>query len=203
MSRSVDIPVNSTTQTRTEVKKFHRVFEGTSASDVRRQMDEFAKEFPDCMRYLDGMFPESSLLPSSAYNGAPRPERQESVVKEVKVLPSTDKDKISVEIDVEGFKADDVTLKAVGRQLNVRAFCEHAEGDTKIRRELRRNVVLPEGVDVEKIACRLTAENKLVIEIPLPVEKSKGVEYVIPVRCEIARSVSKEGEATTTKTVER
>ncbi|KAG0425795.1 hypothetical protein HPB47_027055, partial [Ixodes persulcatus] len=163
MSRSVDIPVNSTTQTRRRVL-------APAVVGVQR-----------C---------------SQAREAGERREGGQGAAQ-------TDKDKISVEIDVEGFKADDVTLKAVGRQLNVRAFCEHTEGDTKIRRELRRNVVLPEGVDVEKIACRLTAENKLVIEIPLPVEKSKGVEYVIPVRCEIARSVSKEGEATTTKTVER
>lgn len=183
------------------MKKFHRVFEGPTATDVRRQMDEFAKEFPDCMRYLDDMFPESKLQ-SSTGTEAPRIDRQESCVKEVKVLPSTDKDKISVEIDVEGFKADDISLKAVGRNMNVRAFTEHTEGDTTVRRELRRNVVLPEGVDVEKIACKLTADNKLVIQIPLPVEKNKGVEYLIPVRCEVARSVSKDGE-TTTKTVER
>ncbi|XP_064457525.1 heat shock protein hsp-16.2-like [Ornithodoros turicata] len=174
----------SATQTRTtEVKKFHRVFEGSSHDDIKRQMDEFAKEFPDCRRYLDDMFQEPDA-----------PKQQQNVMKEIKVVPSTDKDKISVEIDAAGFKLEDLSLKAVGRNMTISACNESTEGDTTIRRELKRNVVLPEGVDVEKIKCRLTAEKKLVVEIPLPVEKCKGVEYIIPVRCEIARSISKDGE---------
>lgn len=190
---------SATTQTRTEVKKFHRVFEGHNAADVRRQMDEFAKEFPDCMRYLDDMFPEGKL----SSGGPPRTERQESIVKEVKVLASDDKDKISVELDVEGFKADDISLKAVGRNMTIRAFNEKSEGDTTVRRELKRNVVLPEGVDVEKIACKLTPENKLIVQIPLPVEKNQGVEYLIPVRCEIERSVSRDNFGAGAKPVDR
>ncbi|XP_022668304.1 uncharacterized protein LOC111262827 [Varroa jacobsoni] len=93
-------------------------------------------------------------------------------------------DKIVVEIDASGFTAEDISMKVSGRNLVIQGKKEGPDPRdpaTTLRKELKRDIVMPPGVDAAHVTCSLCANSgKLTVIIPFP--QPVGGEYTIPIK---------------------
>lgn len=93
-------------------------------------------------------------------------------------------DKIVVEIDAAGFLADDISMKVAGRNLIIQGRKEGPDPRdpaTTLRKELKRDIVMPPGVDAAHITCALNSvTGRLTVTIPFP--QPTGGEYTIPIK---------------------
>ncbi|OQR71274.1 hypothetical protein BIW11_01528 [Tropilaelaps mercedesae] len=93
-------------------------------------------------------------------------------------------DKIVVEIDATGFTAEDILMKVSGRNLVIQGRKEGPDPRdpaTTLRKELKRDIVMPPGVDAAHITCSLCAiTGRLTVTIPFP--QPVGGEYTIPIK---------------------
>ncbi|XP_020669937.3 heat shock protein 30C [Pogona vitticeps] len=74
-------------------------------------------------------------------------------------------------MDVAGFAPEEMTVKLDGRKVTVVAQCHresHGEenGSWEERQELRREILLPDNVDLEAISCSLASDGQLCIVAP-------------------------------------
>ena len=92
-------------------------------------------------------------------------------------------DKIVVEIDAAGFLAEDISMKVSGRNLIIQGRKEGPDPRdpaTTLRKELKRDIVMPPGVDAAHITCILNSQTgRLTVTIPVP--EPTGGEYTIPI----------------------
>uniref|UniRef100_A0A8C8RI44 SHSP domain-containing protein n=1 Tax=Pelusios castaneus TaxID=367368 RepID=A0A8C8RI44_9SAUR len=81
------------------------------------------------------------------------------------------KDKYRLSMDVSGFSPDELTVRMAGRKVTVTGKHEKkTESDdgfcSQEYREIRRETLLPDHVDVQAVLCSLSRDGQLCIEAP-------------------------------------
>ena len=72
-----------------------------------------------------------------------------------------------LELDVDGFDAEDIDITVEGSKLKVTGEREIQRGGSSSKRQFSQSFDLPSGIDVEGITTQLSAETgKLVISAP-------------------------------------
>lgn len=168
MARSeIVIPINSLRSApqesyRTEVKRHvQQVLERSSRPeyDLRRELSAMFNRFPMRSRLMDDDFDDffRDIVPAPSFPSF------EKAFREVKTVVD-ENNKLLMEVDVHEYEPEEITVKAIEGKLMV--HCKRQRpGSSK---EARREISLPEGVDVESITSNLTADGKLKIVALLP-----------------------------------
>ncbi|KAI4463037.1 heat shock protein hsp-12.2-related [Holotrichia oblita] len=97
-----------------------------------------------------------------------RPWRSPSAEKDAGSTVSVDKDKFQVNLDVQHFSPNEITVKISGKN----TICVEGKHEEKlddhgyISRHFVRKYVLPEGVNVDKIISNLSSDGVLTITAP-------------------------------------
>jgi len=96
---------------------------------------------------------------------------------------STTDNKFEVKLDVTNFSPEEINVKVVENSIVVEA--KHEEKEDKfgfISRQFVRRFILPEGVIVEKMTCKMATDSAvLVISAPRLVKKPETNERSIPI----------------------
>ncbi|CAN7937098.1 unnamed protein product [Ixodes hexagonus] len=177
MARSeIVIPIHSLRSVpqesyRTEVKRHvQEVLERASRPnyDLRRELSAMFNQFP--MR--------SSLLEDDDFDDFFRdivPARSfpsfEKAFKEVKTVVD-ENNKLLMEVDVHEYEPEEITVKAIEGKLMVHCK-KQRPGSCK---ETRREISLPDGIDVETITSSLTADGNLKITAMLPMPEQDRLQ---------------------------
>ncbi|KAG8176952.1 hypothetical protein JTE90_015418 [Oedothorax gibbosus] len=180
----------------------------TRTSLVRRGgdwFDDFA--FPSRIRDQHFGLGLSELdlddAPPSYYRGYfLRPQRQLSTggTSEIKA----EQDKFQVRLDVGHFAPEDITVKTVDNQVVVTAKHEEkVDEHGYVSREFTRRYVLPDDIELDRVASTLGADGVLIVEAPrkraallAPNEKS------VPIKVQASPVASKHGYVSRKKAVE-
>ncbi|XP_050033914.1 uncharacterized protein [Dermacentor andersoni] len=111
-------------------------------------------------------------LRGAAHSGSPR-KRPRSLGEEGTCSP--DDSKFIVNLDVRGYKREEISIKAVGDRVEVSAKHEEGseDGSNYVKHEFTRRFTLPEGVKAETVTCALSSSGVLAIEAPKPKPPSK------------------------------
>lgn len=123
--------------------------------DLRRQLsgvfNRYSRTFQDDM--FDDIFKELTF-PTDSF---------QKVVNEVKAEVDCN-NKLLVELDMREYEPEEITVKAVESQLIV-----HAKKQTATScKEFRREIQLPEGIDLDTVTSNLSPEGKLSIHAQMP-----------------------------------
>lgn len=111
--------------------------------------------------------PYRSMVRSPVF-GYYRPWRSPSAEKDAGSIVSVDKDKFQVNLDVQHFSPNEITVKITGKNI----ICVEGKHEEKqdhhgyISRHFVRKYVLPEGVNVDKIISNLSSDGVLTITAP-------------------------------------
>ncbi|XP_066282980.1 uncharacterized protein [Branchiostoma lanceolatum] len=112
----------------------------------------------------------------------------------------TTPEKYLVSVDVTGFSPDEISVKTVGNKVRVQGKHEarHADqtGHSFRYQELRREFVLPEGVDPETVTSVLSKDGVLSIQAPRMAIEAPPAEKVVPVQSAEVPAVEKGTEDT-------
>ncbi|XP_066282337.1 heat shock protein 30C-like [Branchiostoma lanceolatum] len=112
----------------------------------------------------------------------------------------TTPEKYLVSVDVTGFSPDEISVKTVGNKVRVQGKhkARHADqtGHSFRYQELRREFVLPEGVDPETVTSVLSKDGVLSIQAPRMAIEAAPAEKVVPVQSAEAPAVEKGTEDT-------
>jgi HSP20 family molecular chaperone IbpA len=97
---------------------------------------------------------------------------------------STTDDKFEVKVDITNFTPEEINVSVKDNSIIIEA--KHEEKEDKfgfISRQFTRRFVLPEGVVLDQMNCKVVADNVIVISAPRIVEKEKPVsnEKFIPI----------------------
>lgn len=132
---------------------------------VERMFNEFDRVFASPFFYRPAIQSRSTTLPIESYD--------------------SEKGLLKIEVDLAGFKPEDIQVTIKDGQLEISAKSE-SNGDIKERRELHYSYSLSKNADIEKVRSLLKGDGRLVIEAPLPPEETKKlnepVETEIPVK---------------------
>lgn len=132
---------------------------------VERMFSEFDRMFTSPFFYRPAIFSRSTSLPIESYD--------------------SEKGLLKIELDLSGFKPEDIQVTIKDGQLEISAKSE-STGDIKERRELHYSYALSKNADIEKVKSLLKSDGRLVIEAPLPPEDAKKpaqrVDTEIPVK---------------------
>lgn len=139
--------------------------------DIDRQMEHFDRDVQSFIRNapaITSLLPRALSLPVEAVETAGNTYR--------------------VNIDVSGFKPEDIKLALKDRLLTVEAKMEQKseDGGTRFYQEMSRAYTIPENVDITNLKSLLTSDGVLAIEGPLSEEASKPHEIPIAHTEEIA-----------------
>lgn len=96
----------------------------------------------------------------------------------------TEDGNLQLAIDVSQYKPEEVNVKLCDDNLVVEARTESSENDSYHKAEFKRWVKLPQDVKREAIKSTLTADKKLLIEVPCskPIENSRSRSIPIEVQ---------------------
>lgn len=89
---------------------------------------------------------------------------------------TVDKDKFQVELDVQQFKPDEVTVKTVDGCVVIEG--EHEERKDEhgyVRRAFKRRYVLPEGFKEDSVEARLSSDGVLNVEARRPMQRERTI----------------------------
>lgn len=132
---------------------------------VERMFNEFDRAFASPFFYRPAIQSRSTTLPIESYD--------------------SEKGLLKIEVDLSGFKPEDIQVNIKDGQLEISAKSE-SNGDIKERRELHYSYALSKNADIEKVRSLLKGDGRLVIEAPLPPEEvkklSEPMETEIPVK---------------------
>ncbi|KAI8486653.1 hypothetical protein Bbelb_356280 [Branchiostoma belcheri] len=102
-------------------------------------------------------------------------------------------EKYQVSLDVTGFSPDEISVKTVGNKVHVHGKHEARHSDQNGHsfryQELRREFVLPEGVDPETVTSVLSKDGVLSIQAPRMAIEAPPAEKVVPVQSAEAPTV--------------
>jgi crystallin, alpha B len=146
--------------------------------DFMRPRSIFDQNFGMGLLDEDMVFPFSAMMPTRS--GYCRPwrllSRQQSGVSNI----VNDKDKFQVNLDVQQFKPEEITVKAVDNTIVVEGKHEEKQDEHGfVSRQFSRRYVLPEGADKDKIECKLSSDGVLCVSCP------KLVSYINVVNLQI------------------
>jgi len=199
------IPVNQSQQinssTTTSTSTSHH---GVQTEDPRKHHQEethtFSKDMldqlpNDCKKYVDDFMKNKGMNQKNIEHVTIHTTRENMSSSSSNTMPNDiphlqvknclqSDDKILVEIDASGFRAEDLTLKTNGRNLTLLGRSEGPDPldpYTTLKRELKRDIIMPPGVDALHISCTLQrSTGRFTITIPFP--QPTGVEMNIPIR---------------------
>ncbi|XP_078674679.1 uncharacterized protein LOC144912820 [Branchiostoma floridae x Branchiostoma belcheri] len=136
--------------------------------------------------------------PPTQQNKAAEKKPDEGTETEIKTEATPEKYQVS--LDVTGFSPDEISVKTVGNKVRVHGKHEarHADqnGHSFRYQELRREFVLPEGVDPETVTSVLSKEGVLSIQAPRMAIEAPPAEKVVPVQSAEAPAVENGKEDT-------
>ncbi|XP_065442421.1 heat shock protein 30C-like [Chrysemys picta bellii] len=97
------------------------------------------------------------------------------------------KDKFQLSMDVSGFSPAELMVRVDGRKLTVmgkqeKKTASEAGACSHEYREIRRETLLPEDVNVEAVLCSLSQDGQLCIEVPhlaLPAAEGRAVPITV------------------------
>jgi len=138
--------------------------------DMIRPVNIFDQHFGMGMLDEDLMQPFPTYIPMRT--GYLRPwrhlARQQSGVSNV----VNDKDKFQVNLDVQQFKPEEISVKTVDNTVVVEGKHEEKQDEHGyISRQFSRRYVLPAGVDKDKVECKLSSDGVLSVSVPKLVSK--------------------------------
>jgi crystallin, alpha B len=100
--------------------------------------------------------------------------------REVEAI-NEDKNKFQVNIDVQHFAPEEISVKTVDGFLIIEAKHEEKEDDHGfISRSFTRRYALPEGVDADSVTSKLSSDGVLVVFAPLKAQEHERMVPIIP-----------------------
>nr|ASQ43193.1 HSP19.2 [Choristoneura fumiferana] len=143
-------------------------------------------ERPRQMRLAEqlGLSPQDLLtilaLPqNSQYN---RPWRNLRASQDIGSTIKEDKDKFQVNLDVQHFAPEEISVKTVDGYLVVDAKHEEREDEHGfISRSFSRRYLLPEGIEADAVISRLSSDGVLTITAPLKAPPKGSNERLVPI----------------------
>lgn len=111
-----------------------------------------------------------------------RPWRQlASLTRDLGSTIKTDKDKFQVNLDVQHFSPEEITVKAADGYVYIEAKHEEKQDEHGfISRQFVRKYALPEGAESDDVISELSSDGILTVTAPRKVIDSKG-ERVVPI----------------------
>lgn len=111
-----------------------------------------------------------------------RPWRQlTQLTKDLGSTIKTDKDRFQVNLDVQHFSPDEISVKTADGYVVVEAKHEEKEDEHGyVSRQFVRRYALPEGTKSEEVISELSSDGILTVSAPRKVEPVKG-ERVVPI----------------------
>lgn len=112
-----------------------------------------------------------------------RPWRNmQAAAQEVGSSIKAEKDKFQVNLDVQHFAPEEISVKAVDGYLVVEAKHEEKQDEHGyISRSFSRRYALPEGVDADQVTSKLSTDGVLSIVAPLKPPPKESNERVVPI----------------------
>ncbi|CAH1639993.1 unnamed protein product [Spodoptera littoralis] len=93
-----------------------------------------------------------------------------------------DKDKFQVNLDVQHFAPEEISVKTVDGYLVVEAKHEERQDQHGfISRSFTRRYALPEGIDADSVMSKLSSDGVLSITAPLKPPPKESTERVVPI----------------------
>ncbi|CAB3256203.1 unnamed protein product [Arctia plantaginis] len=93
-----------------------------------------------------------------------------------------DKDKFQVNLDVQHFAPEEISVKTVDGYLTIEAKHEEKQDEHGfISRSFTRRYALPEGVDADSVLSKLSSDGVLSITAPLKPPPKQSNERVVPI----------------------
>lgn len=112
-----------------------------------------------------------------------RPWRTQAGEKDTGSVVTFDKDKFQVNLDVQHFAPEEITVKVTGKNTIV-VEGKHEEKEDEhgyISRQFVRKYVLPEDHDIEQIQSKLSSDGVLTITAPKVSDKMAVDDRTIPI----------------------
>nr|QIB84797.1 HSP23.1 [Nilaparvata lugens] len=125
--------------------------------------------------------PSYSLMSVPLNSGYLRPWRHQHSGDSGVSTIEADKHNFKVNLDVQQFKPEEISVKLTGNDLIIEG--KHEERQDKhgfVSRQFTRRYTLPENVDLEKLESKLSSDGILSLVAPKKVEKSNN-ERAIPI----------------------
>ncbi|XP_028161670.1 protein lethal(2)essential for life-like [Ostrinia furnacalis] len=93
-----------------------------------------------------------------------------------------DKEKFQVNVDVQHFSPEEISVKTVDRFLVVEAKHEERQDEHGfVSRSFTRKYALPDGVEADVLTSKLSSDGVLTISAPLRVPPKASNERVVPI----------------------
>jgi len=86
-------------------------------------------------------------------------------------------EKFRVTLDVKGFNPENLSVKVIGRKLQIDGKQEDRDGEDFFTKELRKAYDLPANASCEHMTSFLTAQGMLVVEFPLMTEAKERDDH--------------------------
>ncbi|GJQ70846.1 hypothetical protein Trydic_g769 [Trypoxylus dichotomus] len=141
-----------------------------------------------------GLHPEDLMLPFDipqtaramlrCPTGYYRPWRSQAGEKDTGSVVTFDKNKFQVNLDVQHFAPEEITVKITGKN-TITVEGKHEEKQDEhgfISRQFVRKYVLPENHDIEKIESKLSSDGVLTITTPKISDKPSLENRTIPIQ---------------------
>ncbi|XP_049943076.1 protein lethal(2)essential for life-like [Schistocerca serialis cubense] len=149
--------------------------------DVDRQMSLFDQNFGLGLTHDDLLLPRLSIVPS--LSGYYRPWRHLAARNSGVSTIQNNKDGFKVNLDVQQFKPEELTVKVVGDSVVVEAKHEERKDEHGyISRQMQRRYLLPKDVVTDQVQTQLSSDGVLTISAPkkaLPA--AEGSERVVQI----------------------
>lgn len=123
-----------------------------------------------------------TMMPSFGLHDYYRPWRHlASFNRDVGSTIKSDKDKFTINLDVQHFRPEDITVKTVDGYVVVEGKHEEKEDEHGfVSRQFVRRYSLPEGVEPEKVLSQLSSDGVLTITAPRQELATRG-ERLVPI----------------------
>jgi len=130
-----------------------------------------------------GLFDEDILAPALIFGHGNRPRhfrnREASGLSEMKV----DKDKFQVNLDVQQFKPEELSVKTVDNCVVIEGKHEEkADEHGYIKRHFVRRYVLPDNCKQEEVQCQLSSDGVLQIQVARQPEALPSNQRSVPIQ---------------------
>jgi len=119
---------------------------------LRRNLERISRDFdrawPSSFFRTPTFFGRSSALPIETYD--------------------QDKRLLKIEVDLPNFNPEEIQVTVKSGQVEIAAKSDTSKGDFKESRELNYRYSIPADADIDKVRSILTADGRLVLEVPSP-----------------------------------
>lgn len=133
-----------------------------------------------------GLSPQNLLtilaMPRRHQHNTLIPSRNLGASQDIASTIREDKDKFQVNLDVQHFAPEEISVKTVDGYLVVDAKHEEREDEHGfISRSFSRRYLLPEGIEADSVISRLSSDGVLTITAPLKAPPKGSNERIVPI----------------------